>query len=109
LLFSEMKNYKPRPGDADSVMSQALPASMIKFVGLDRKVMACDGESLEWSTRGDKSILDAVVVGIDLLERAGKAPKGLTNKFYSVVAKNPSVALLTQPRLVAQSEKHEPK
>jgi hypothetical protein len=87
LLVHEVKNYKAQTGDPESAMSPTLPKSALVFIGLGRKVMACDGPVISWVTRGDKSILDAVLVRLRLQEDKKQIPAGLTRKFESVIAK----------------------
>jgi hypothetical protein len=95
LLLDEIKTYKPRPNGPNSNKTQTLIKSAFVFIGLDRDQMTCDGTVINWSTRGDKSILDAVALRIFDLERARKIPtKGLTDKFISVIGKNSQSASL---------------
>jgi hypothetical protein len=95
LLLDEMEHWKSRPGDPDSVMTKSFMKSAPEFIGLDRKQIVCDGQVINWVTRGDKAILSAVAIRIDDLERLKKIPtKKLTDKFISVIGKSAQSASL---------------
>jgi hypothetical protein len=95
LLLDEMEHYKSRLGDANSVMTPTLIKSAKQFIGLDREQMLCDGPAISWSTRGDKSILDAVALRLNNLERNKKIPtKDLAYRFMSAVGKSAQSASL---------------
>jgi hypothetical protein len=95
LLVDEMKTYKSRPNDPDSVMTPTLIKSASGFIGLDKDQMVCEGPIITWSTRGDKAVLDAVALEIHDLEQARKIPtKGLMDKYLSVIGKTSQRASL---------------
>src|SRR5262245_57702710 len=52
LLLDEMEHYKSRAGDPDSVMTKSFMRSASEFIGLDRKQIVCDGQVINWVTRG---------------------------------------------------------
>jgi hypothetical protein len=94
LLVKEMQAYTPVDGDSNSALSSILPNSAKSFIGVDRepKEIACNGPRINWSTGGDKAVLNAVSVQISIAEQEGLVGKGATQKFRAVISKNPVVS-----------------
>jgi hypothetical protein len=88
-LVGEITDYKDPPNKPEMRMSSTLPASTRAFLALNKPGENCFGPAIQYSTIGDKNLLDGAVLKLSLLESRGSVPQGITNKFRAVVAKNP--------------------
>lgn len=88
ILLAEMEAWKPIKGDPQSVMTSTLPTTALDFTGVRNKKFTCVGK-INWATLGEKAILDAVFIGLDLLERDGSLPKGIAERFARVYPEKP--------------------
>lgn len=91
LLLAEMKQWTPTKGDPQSELTNVLPASAIDFTGIRNDKFTCVG-TINWSTRGERAILDAVAVGLSVLETDGTVSKGIAKRFAEVYPRKPTPA-----------------